>query len=134
MKGFTDNFEDLELEMADGESRWIQMAIFDGRDVQSFLAVHKIDVVHSYIPNKQQGQIRPELRALFYQKDRQAPNQATAAFIEKYQKLYSFAIECLQGDLEACLTFYNFPKEHWKTIRTNDAMERLFEEVKSGSI
>src|SRR5947199_340962 len=34
---------------------------------------------------------------------------------------------------EACLTFYDFPKEHWKTIRTNNVIERLFEEVKRRS-
>jgi putative transposase len=36
-------------------------------------------------------------------------------------------------DLEAYLTFYAFPKEHWKTIRTNNVMERLFGEVKCRS-
>jgi putative transposase len=87
----------------------------------------------SLIPNKQQDQIKPELRALFYQTDRQAADQAVAAFIEKYQKIYPSAIECLQRDLEACLTFYAFPKEHWKTIRTNNVMERLFGEVKRRS-
>src|SRR5690348_17518840 len=56
-----------------------------------------------------------------------------AAFIEKYQKVYPTAIECLQRDLEACLTFYSFPKEHWKTIRTNNVLERLFGEVKRRS-
>ncbi len=95
--------------------------------------VHKMDNVLSYIPNKQQDQIKPELRALFYQKDRQAADQAVAAFIEKYQKVYPSAIECLQRDLEACLTFYAFPKTHWKTIRTNNVMERLFGEVKRRS-
>jgi transposase-like protein len=39
----------------------------------------------------------------------------------------------LQRDLEACLTFYSFPKEHWKTIRTNNVIERLFGEVKRRS-
>jgi putative transposase len=95
--------------------------------------VHKMDNVLSYIPTKQQDQIKPELRALFYQKDRQAADQAVAAFIEKYQKVYPSAIECLQRDLEACLTFYSFPKEHRKTIRTNNVMERLFGEVKRRS-
>jgi putative transposase len=70
---------------------------------------------------------------LFYQKNRQAADQAVAAFIEKYQKVYPTAIECLQRGLEACLTFYSFPKEHWKTIRTNNVMERLFGEVKRRS-
>jgi len=95
--------------------------------------VHKMDNVLSYIPTKQQDQIKPELRALFYQKDRQAADQAVAAFIEKYRSVYPSAIECLQRDLEACLTFYSFPKEHWKTIRTNNVMERLFGEVKRPS-
>jgi len=95
--------------------------------------VHKMDNVLSYIPNKQHDQIKPELRALFYQKDRQAADQAIAAFIEKYQQVYPSAIACLQRDLEACLTFYSFPKEHWKTIRTNNVMERLFGEVKRRS-
>lgn len=95
--------------------------------------VHKMDNVLSYIPTKQQEQIKPELRALFYQKDRQAADQAVAAFIEKYRSIYPTAIACLQRDLEACLTFYSFPREHWKTIRTNNVMERLFGEVKRRS-
>jgi putative transposase len=65
--------------------------------------------------------------------DRQAADQAVAAFIEKYRPVYPTAIACLQRDLEACLTFYSFPKEHWKTIRTNNVMERLFGEVKRRS-
>jgi putative transposase len=36
-------------------------------------------------------------------------------------------------DLDACLTFYSFPKEQWKTIRTNTVSERLLEEVKRRS-
>jgi putative transposase len=80
--------------------------------------VHKMDNVLSYVPTKQQEQLKPELKALFYQKDRQAADQAVAAFIEKYRSIYPTAIACLQRDLEACLTFYAFPKEHWKTIRT----------------
>ncbi len=41
--------------------------------------------VLSYVPNKQREQIEPELKALFYQKNRAAADQAVAAFIEKYQ-------------------------------------------------
>ena len=49
-----------------------------------------------------------------------------AAFIEKYQSIYPTAVECLNRDLEACLTFYGFPKAHWKTIRMTSIIERLF--------
>ena len=95
--------------------------------------IHKMDNVLSYVPQKQREQIEPELKALFYQKSRQEADQAVAAFIEKYQRIYPTAIACLQRDLEACLTFYSFPKEHWKTIRTNNIIERLFGEVKRRS-
>ncbi len=67
------------------------------------------------------------------QKDRQAADQAVAVFIEKYEKVYPTAIACLQQDLEACLTFYAFPKEHWKTMRTTNVIERLEGSVKRRS-
>ena len=95
--------------------------------------VHKMDNVLSYVPTKQQEHLKPELKALFYQKDRQAADQAVAAFVEKYRSVYPTAMECLQRDLEACLTFYAYPKEHWKTIRTTNIIERLFGEVKRRS-
>ena len=92
--------------------------------------VHKMDNVLSYVPHKQREQIEPELNALFYQKSRQEADQAVAAFMEKYRTVYPTAIACLQRDLEACLTFYSFPKEHWKTIRTSNVIERLEGSVK----
>lgn len=95
--------------------------------------VHKMDHVLDYVPSKQREQVEPELKALFSQKDRQAADQALAAFVEKYHSIYPTAIDCLQRDLEACLTFYAYPKEHWKTIRTNNVIERLFGEVKRRS-
>ncbi len=95
--------------------------------------IHKIENVLSYVPTKQREQIEPELKAIFDQDSRQKADQAVAAFLGKYQKVYPTAVACLQRDLDACLTFYSFPKEHWKTIRTNNVSERLFEEVKRRS-
>jgi putative transposase len=39
----------------------------------------------------------------------------------------------LGARIDACLTFYDFPRSHWKTIRTTKVIERLFEEVKKRS-
>lgn len=50
--------------------------------------------------------------------------------MDKYEKVYPTAVECLKRDLEACLTFYGFPQKHWKYIRTSNIIERLFGEVK----
>jgi len=94
---------------------------------------HKMDNILGYIPKKQQALVKPELKAIFYQANREKADQEVAAFIAKYEPIYPTAIDCLNRDLEACLTFYDFPKEHWKTIRTTNVIERLFLEVKRRS-
>jgi transposase-like protein len=60
-------------------------------------------------------------------------DQEVVAFCEKYAIIYPTAIECLNRDLEACLTFYAFPKAHRKTIRTTGVIDWLFGEVKKRS-
>lgn len=94
---------------------------------------HKMDNVLGYIPEKQQESVRPELRAIFYQINREKADQEAAAFIAKYEKVYPTATDCLKRDLEACLTFYSFPEKHRKFIRTSNIIERLFNEVKKRS-
>lgn len=92
--------------------------------------LHKLNNVLGYIPKQQHAKIEPELKAIFYQDSRTQAEQALTAFCIKYQQAYPTAVACLGRDSDACLTFYRFPKEHWKTIRTNNVSERLFEEVK----
>lgn len=96
-------------------------------------AKHKMDNVLGYIPEKQRKQVEPELTAIFYQANRAQADQAAAAFCEKFRPTYPSAVECLERDLDACLTFYAFPEGHWRTIRTNNVVERLFNEVKRRS-
>ena len=95
--------------------------------------LHKIQNVLGYVPNKQQKEVKPELKAIFYNESLEKAQQELAAFCAKYQSLYPNAIACLQRDIDACLTFYRFPKKHWRTIRTNNPIERLFSEVKKRS-
>src|SRR5438105_1563114 len=39
------------------------------------------------------------------------------------------AIECLTKDGDALLTFYDFPAEHWKHLRTTNVIESSFATV-----
>jgi putative transposase len=91
---------------------------------------HKLTNVLGYIPKAHQAAVEPELKAIFYQPNREKADQVWAAFCEKYVTIYPSAVECLQRDGAACLTFYDFPTAHWKTLRTTNVIERLFEEVK----
>jgi putative transposase len=40
------------------------------------------------------------------------------------------AVSCLAKDREALLTFYDFPAEHWKHIRTSNPIESTFATVR----
>jgi putative transposase len=94
---------------------------------------HKMDNVLGYVPDKHRDQVEPELKAIFYQNNRAQADQVVLAFCEKYAQTYPTAVECLKRDLQACLTFYAFPQAHWKTIRTTNVIERLYNEVKRRS-
>jgi putative transposase len=40
------------------------------------------------------------------------------------------AVKCLAKDLRECLSYYDFPQQHWKSIRTTNVLERSFREVR----
>jgi len=51
------------------------------------------------------------------------------AFIENYQVKYEKAAECLNKDRDSLLTFYDFPAEHWKHLRTTNPIKSTFATV-----
>ncbi len=50
--------------------------------------------------------------------------------VEKYQTTASRFSQWIEGNFEEGLTFYQFPRDHWKKIRTNNTSERLNQEFK----
>ena len=50
--------------------------------------------------------------------------------VTHYEKTASKFSEWLEENLEEGLTFYQFPEDHWKKIRTNNLSERLNQEFK----
>ena len=56
------------------------------------------------------------------------------AFIESYQVKYDKAAECLNKDRDVLLTFYDFPAEHWKHLRTTNPIESTFATVRHRTI
>jgi len=48
------------------------------------------------------------------------------ALVETWGVKYDKAVECLIKDRDALLAFYDFPAEHWKHLRTTNAIESSF--------
>ena len=62
-----------------------------------------------------------------------APDHRTAlrrgrALLARFRDRFPSAVECLEKDLEECLTYLLFPVEHRKRIRTTNLLKRTFEE------
>ncbi len=52
-------------------------------------------------------------------------------FVETYSVKYERAVKKLTKDRDVLLTFYDFPAEHWKHIRTVSPIERVFATVRN---
>ncbi len=126
--------ERVDLWITDGNSAMLNAVEAKFPQVRRQRCVlHKMKNVLGYVPKQQHALVAPELKAIFYQDSRTEAEQVLAAFCAKYEKTYGTAVECLRRNVDACLTFYDFPRIHWRTIRTTNVIERLFEEVKKRS-
>jgi transposase-like protein len=55
---------------------------------------------------------------------------AAKAIAKKWYQKEARAIASLRHNFEYCLTYYQFPRETWKTIRSTNILEREFREVR----
>jgi putative transposase len=59
--------------------------------------------------------------------------QAIAAFwrfAQQYRRPYPHAVTCVERDLDDLLSVYSCPPAHWARLRTTNAIERAFREVR----
>jgi len=91
---------------------------------------HKIRNVLDRVPKKHQAEVKRALRKIFYAPDLDEALEAVKAFAAKYGNVFPAACGVLAKDLGDCLTFYRFPQEHWKRLRTSNVIERAFREVR----
>lgn len=64
-----------------------------------------------------------------------APNPRKAVeafwqFAQRYRRSYPNAVACLERDLDDLLVFFRCPQAHWDRLRTTNAIERSFREVR----
>jgi transposase-like protein len=78
------------------------------------------------IPKKQQAQARTLLCAMPYAESQAACEQLRAQFDTRYHQLAPKAVERLAHDWERLVTFYQFPRAHWRHLRTTNVVESPF--------
>ena len=78
----------------------------------------------------QAGQGEGALQEIWMAESRKAAEKALEAFVRNYQAKYPKAVAKLEKDRAELLAFYDYPAEHWRHIRTTNAIESTFATVR----
>jgi len=92
--------------------------------------VHKTANVLNKLPKSIQPKVKEKLHQIWMAPDKAEARKHFDDFISIYEAKYPKATECLQKDRDVLLTFYDFPAEHWRHIRTTNPIESTFSTVR----
>jgi putative transposase len=123
----------LDPELATGDGAlgfWQALHAIWPKTRQQRCWVHKVANVLNKLPPSLQGKAKQDLHAIYEAENREAAEKAFDRFVTKYGAKYGKAVACLVKDREVLLTFYDFPAEHWKHIRTTNPIESTFATVR----
>jgi putative transposase len=92
--------------------------------------VHKTANILNDIPKATQPRIKQALHEIWEAETKQAAERALRNFQEKFAAKYPKAWERLEQDRDVLLSFYDFPAEHWRHIRTTNPIESVFATIR----
>jgi putative transposase len=92
--------------------------------------VHKTANILDKLPKAKQAKAKSLMHEIWMAETREAAGKAFDAFLESYQAKYPQATECLAKDRDVLLTFYDFPAEHWRHLRTTNPIESTFATIR----
>ena len=78
------------------------------------------------LPKSSQPKAKQSLHDIWQAGTRVDAEKAFDLFIRTYEPKYPKATLCLQKDREELMAFYNFPAQHWQSIRTSNPIESTF--------
>jgi len=92
--------------------------------------VHRLANVLDKLPKRLQGRAKQALHEIMGAETRADAERAGKEFEAGYGAKYPKAITSLRRDWEKLLTFFDFPAEHWKHLRTSNVVESPFATVR----
>jgi len=91
---------------------------------------HKLGNILDKLPKRLQPRVKTALHEVMYAESREQARQAVQRFATEYGPKYPKAVTTLEKDADALLTFFDFPAEHWKHLRTSNVIESPFATVR----
>ena len=92
--------------------------------------VHKTANVLNKMPKSLQAKAKGHLHEIWMAETKDEAGKAFDYFLAAYGAKYDRAVRCLEKDRDVLLTFYDFPAEHWKHVRTSNPIESTFATVR----
>lgn len=92
--------------------------------------VHKTGNVLNYLPKRSQPKAKKALHDIWQAETREDARKEFDLFVSTYEAKFPKAVECLVKDRDELLTFYDFPAQHWQSIRTSNPIESAFATIR----
>lgn len=100
-------------------------------------AAHRRCTVHFYrnvlarVPKSRRAAVAAMLKAIHAMESREAAEAKALAVADELERMrLGEAARVVRGDFPETLAYTAFPREHWRRIRTNNAIERLNREIR----
>jgi len=93
--------------------------------------VHFYRNVFSVVPRGKMKIVAAMLKAIHAQEDKKAALEKIEAVSKKLKSMkLPKASELVKEGCQETLSYYNFPREHWRSLRTNNPLERIMKEIR----
>ena len=93
--------------------------------------VHFYRNVFTIVPKSKVKVVAAMLKAIHAQEDREAAEEKVIAVVKKLRKMrLTEAAKLVEQGAAETLSYYAFPSQHWRSLRTNNPLERLMREIR----
>jgi transposase-like protein len=93
--------------------------------------VHFYRNVFTATPSGKVKEVAAMLKAIHAQEDKAAAQEKARAVVAKLREMkLAKAAAMVEEGVHESLSYYHFPREHWRSLRTNNPLERLNREVR----
>jgi len=116
-----------ELAIGDGAMGfWAALEEIYPKTRQQRCWMHKTMNVLNCLPKSVQPKAKQALHDIWQAETQADAEKAFDLFIRMYEPKYPKAAVCLHKDRTELLAFYDFPAQHWQSIRTSNPIESTF--------
>lgn len=93
--------------------------------------VHFYRNVFTVTPRNKMKDVAAMLKAIHAQEDRDAALEKVKSVVVKLKNMkLGGAAKIVQEGAHETLSYYDFPSQHWRSLRTNNPLERLMKEIR----